>query len=124
MDWYNDNVEEPIREVVKLLRDNGFNTECSCGHDMYVQCQFIPDGELQELHKLLYNYLFSKSLPITYEIKTEISVVEGNVTTSMMIHFEKRMLTRDEFTKISTSALKSNKHDGYERWLASFNGTP
>lgn len=30
-------IEEPIREVVRMLRDNGFNTTCSCGHKMYIE---------------------------------------------------------------------------------------
>lgn len=38
MNWYEENIEESIIPLVKLLRDNGFNTECSCGHEMYVQC--------------------------------------------------------------------------------------
>ena len=29
-------IEEPIRDTVKLLRDNGFNTVCSCGHTMTI----------------------------------------------------------------------------------------
>jgi hypothetical protein len=33
--WY-DNIEPEIRPLVKLLRDNGYNTFCSCGHEMYV----------------------------------------------------------------------------------------
>jgi len=44
MDWYKEYIEEDIRPLVKLLRENGFNTECSCGHDMYVQCLILPDG--------------------------------------------------------------------------------
>ncbi len=35
-DWY-DNLEAPIRDVVRLLRDNGFNTTNSCGHSMTVE---------------------------------------------------------------------------------------
>jgi hypothetical protein len=36
MTWYEENVEEPIRPLVRLLRDNGYNTFSSCGHDMNV----------------------------------------------------------------------------------------
>ena len=35
MIWY-DRIEEPIRSLVKLLRDNGYNTFTSCGHNMWV----------------------------------------------------------------------------------------
>jgi len=34
--WYQ-NIEAPIRELVKLLRNNGFNTTCSCGHKMTIE---------------------------------------------------------------------------------------
>ena len=54
IDWYQ-RIEEPIRKEVKLLRDNGFNTECSCGHEMYVQCEYLAEGEIQRLHNLLFN---------------------------------------------------------------------
>jgi hypothetical protein len=53
MNWLENNIEEPIRDTVKLLRDNGFNTECSCGHNMTVQCNYLADGEIQRLHCLL-----------------------------------------------------------------------
>jgi hypothetical protein len=37
LNWYESNIDEDIRPIVKLLRDNGFNTKSSCGHMMYVQ---------------------------------------------------------------------------------------
>lgn len=33
------NIEEPIRDAVRLLRDNGFNTTCSCGHEMIIDLE-------------------------------------------------------------------------------------
>jgi len=35
-EWYIQNIEEPIREVVYRLRNSGVNTISSCGHDMTV----------------------------------------------------------------------------------------
>jgi len=32
IDWY-ENIEAPIRDIVKFLRNNGVNTECSCGYE-------------------------------------------------------------------------------------------
>ena len=32
-------LEEPIREVVRLLRNCGVNTTCSCGHEMYIEIE-------------------------------------------------------------------------------------
>jgi len=70
--WY-DKIEPPIRDVVKLLRENGFNTESSCGHDMYVQCQYAPDGEIQRLH-----YLLSSAGFKNYNIIVTHQVIGGN----------------------------------------------
>lgn len=71
-DWYNENIEEPIRSTVKLLRDNGFNTTCSCGHEMEIECELMTDGEMQRLHNLLYNNGFRN-----YSLVTELKVMSG-----------------------------------------------
>lgn len=86
MDWYDEYIEEPIRDLVKLLRDNGFNTECSCGHKMYVQCQCIPDGEFKRLHDLLYNNGYRN-----YRIEMTLECIDGNYisTTEVKIIKEK-----------------------------------
>jgi len=75
--WYANTIEEPVRNLVKFLRNEGFNTESSCGHDMYVQCQYIPDGEIFRLHKSLIYYLHSHKLPENYEINLTINVSNG-----------------------------------------------
>ncbi len=51
--WY-DELEPGIREAVRLLRDNGFNTWCSCGHTLEIElvAQHADDGE--RLATLLY----------------------------------------------------------------------
>ncbi len=54
--WYKEMIEPEIRGVVKLLRKNGFNTTCSCGHDMYVQGELLADGEINRLDCLLFNH--------------------------------------------------------------------
>lgn len=71
MDWYSENIEEPIRDLVRVLRNNGFNTESSCGHEMTVQCRYLPDGELQRLHNLLFEMYNN------YTINTEIKCVDS-----------------------------------------------
>lgn len=53
--WYKEHIEKPIRDAVRLLRNNGFNTSCSCGHEMYIQCQHLTDGEVMRLDHLLFN---------------------------------------------------------------------
>ncbi len=47
MDWYEENIEEPIRPLVHLLRENGFNTECSCGHE-----EEVPVGILGHFNQI------------------------------------------------------------------------
>ena len=62
------NIEPAIRDIVKTLRDNGVNTTCSCGHEMYVEVDVIPDGMLSVMHKALYNYLAENKQEISYTI--------------------------------------------------------
>ena len=54
MDWYEKHIEEPIRPLVKLLRENGYNTMCSCGHEMYVEREYYGDS-VKPLFDLLFN---------------------------------------------------------------------
>ncbi len=61
-------IEEPIRDIVRTLRDNGVNTTCSCGHDIYVEADIIPDGMLQTIHRTLFNYLAESKKEIKYSI--------------------------------------------------------
>jgi hypothetical protein len=78
MNWYDKYIEEPIRDLVRLLRDNGFNTECSCGHKMYVQCQYITDdGAIARLDKLLYSNGYCD-----YEISMILIRSEGYIASS------------------------------------------
>ena len=89
--WYDENIEEPVREVVRLLRDNGFNTDCSCGHEMYVQCNYTLEGELQRLHRLLFIYFETKlNRRAEYEIDLRIKVNEGYIVVhSLDVKFPK-----------------------------------
>lgn len=81
-DWYKDNIEEGVRGVVKLLRDNGFNTECSCEHGKYVQCQYITDDVIQRLDNLLFNHGFRN-----YAIYITIKRDDGHIFSTMDIKF-------------------------------------
>lgn len=75
-EFYGD-IEEPIRDLVKVLRDNGINTTCSCGHKMYIEADLIPDGTLQAIHKLVFNYLVEAKLPIDYDIEIRLEARKG-----------------------------------------------
>lgn len=52
-DWYEKNIEEGIRDLVKVLRDNGINTTWSCHHTMVIEAENYSDGEIKEVYDLL-----------------------------------------------------------------------
>jgi len=54
-DWYEKKIEKPIMNLVKILRDNGFNTICSCGHypEPYIQMETYSPYEVEQLCNLL-----------------------------------------------------------------------
>jgi hypothetical protein len=77
-DWYAEKIEEPIRELVRVLRNNGINTTGSCGHEMYIQMEhYFQGGCLGELHNVLYNYLTEHGLPVEYDITVHLEVERG-----------------------------------------------
>ena len=49
-------IEPGVRDIVKLLRDNGINTTASCDHQHYIQYDcggiFL---EVEFIHRLLFN---------------------------------------------------------------------
>jgi len=83
MSWIEETIEEGIRDEVILLRANGFNTECSCHHEMYVQCQYLPEGEIYRLRQLLANAGYEN-----YTISVVVKVIEGHQYPSMNITFD------------------------------------
>jgi len=62
-DWY-ERVEAPVRELVRLLRDNGFNTISSCGHHNpcpYIEMEwYSQEEEMRGLYNLLQESGYSK----------------------------------------------------------------
>ena len=54
MNWYEEKIEEPIREIVRNLRNNGINTICSCGHGMWIQCETYQEyDDLNTIYNIL-----------------------------------------------------------------------
>jgi len=68
MTEFYDSLEPEIRELVRVLRDNGINTTSSCGHKMYVEADVIPDGLLHTMHRAVFNYLAETKQDISYSI--------------------------------------------------------
>jgi len=85
MNWYDEYIEKPIRSIVKLLRDNGFNTCSSCGHEMYIQCDLLLNGEMKRLHDLLYNNGYRN-----YTITLSMHVVDGKMYSFVNIELPKK----------------------------------
>ena len=73
MGWY-DQIEEPIRPLVRKLRDNGINTISSCGHDMSIQTDLIPDASLKVIHDTVYNWLCEQGREPEYTIDIHLVV--------------------------------------------------
>ena len=48
-------VEEPLKGLVATLRNHGFNTVCSCGHNPrpYIQMEWYSDDDVTKLYNLL-----------------------------------------------------------------------
>lgn len=61
-------IEEPIRDAVRLLRDNGFNTTCSCGHKMYIEVDLMNLDDIETIATLLLenNYKSFKIITTLY----------------------------------------------------------
>lgn len=47
--WYL-TIEPRVRKLVNLLRNNGFNTTCSCGHEMTIE--LVLSNHLEEVERL------------------------------------------------------------------------
>lgn len=53
MKWYENNIEEGVRNVVRLLRDNGINTTYSCHCAMVIEAENYEDAEMSRIYDLL-----------------------------------------------------------------------
>jgi len=101
-DWYEHHIEEPLRDLVKILRNYGINTECSCGHDMYIQCQHTIDAELKLIHDIVWTYLSTNKLPVNFEIEIKHKVVDGKSSTSLDLILPKDEDFKNKLKKVKT----------------------
>jgi len=90
--WYDKYIEPEVRDIVKYLRDNGINTECSCGHEMYIQCQYLIDGFIKNLHDLLFNYFYEIGKKPNFEINIIHKVIDSHSYTSLEIILPKEKI--------------------------------
>jgi len=90
--WYDKFIEDPLKDIVNYLRNNGINTECSCGHEGYIQCQYIPDGEISHLIHLLSCYFYEnkiKKMTPNYTIEIKVKCIDGSLYPSIDIKLPK-----------------------------------
>jgi len=52
-DWHEENIEAGIREVVRLLRNNGINTTQSCHHAMVIEAESYENNEASKVYNFL-----------------------------------------------------------------------
>jgi len=53
-DRFYSELEEGVREYIRALRNAGINTECSCHHEGYIQCQSLdPSAEIRIIRDVL-----------------------------------------------------------------------
>lgn len=110
-DWYDKVIERPIRPIVELLRNNGWNTVCSCGcvGGMYVEGENVIDDRLFKLHNLLYNYFCEKKIKPNYEITFTLNVNNGNIEeSSFHVNLNKRDLISRKRVKMERLLKESN----------------
>lgn len=74
MSW-SEHIEPQIRPWVMMLRNNGINTTCSCGHDMYIEFDILDGSQITQVDYLLYN-----AGARNYEIECHIIRENGHLT--------------------------------------------
>ena len=52
-DWYDENIERGVRNLVRLLRNNGWNTTSSCEHRMNVVVEWYLPEDIEALADFL-----------------------------------------------------------------------
>ncbi len=84
-EWYQC-IEKPVRKIVYALRNHGINTECSCGHEMYVQfltCD--PTTTLRDIYNALAGLGISD-----YTVAFNRDVMAGHIYEHGEIRFRKK----------------------------------
>jgi hypothetical protein len=80
-DWYERCIEEPLREIVRRLRNEGINTTCSCAHasPMYIECHTTPGAEdLLTIHKTVWSCLHVMGKRVNFEVELRHFVNDGH----------------------------------------------
>lgn len=103
--WY-ENIEEPLKEIVYILRNNGVNTTNSCGHNLEIECSYYVDGEIKQIYELIYNYLAENGYKVTFDIDVIVSVDKGIPHASLEIRLPTLKKLKDKDKKIDYDTIK------------------
>lgn len=78
-------IEPKVRYWVYLLRNAGINTECSCEHEGYIQCQTLdPSTEIKRIITC-----FSINGLATYDIDIRVRCTNDSLFSTLEIRSEK-----------------------------------
>ena len=72
-------IERPLRKLISLLRDNGFDTFCSCGHfpRPYIQLEWSTNFAIHKLfYLLLDNGYKNYTINGTWDSRTGSKILE------------------------------------------------
>lgn len=86
-------LEEPLKDLVLLLRDKGFNTYCSCSHlpHPYIQMEWYCDEDVTKLYKLLVENHYKKFI-----IKARWDINLNSRVLEVVFHYIKMPLAKKE----------------------------
>ena len=86
-DWYS-NIEPGIRDLVRLLRDHGFNTTSSCAHRMEITIDLWPGENIEGNATLLgLDSLLSGNTGHDYDILLRLERRNGAMRSSAVVRF-------------------------------------
>ena len=90
-------IEEPLKELITLLRKYGFNTTCSCGHypNPYIEMEQYEDRNITDLYNLLVENGYKEFQIISYWINCK--GVDGR-------HIEIKFFPKPELCSINLSS--------------------
>jgi hypothetical protein len=85
MDWYEENIEEGVRDIVRRLRNEGVNTVSSCHHDGTIQCSYFTEGQVMRLDNTIFNWLNEIGAPKNYTITVTVERIGGHSYRTMEV---------------------------------------
>lgn len=87
--WYERNIEPEVRDLVRLLRNNGYNTFRSCGHDEWISFAVEDPKEAWTLMLFLRERNYEN-----FEIHFEIHVGKKEWSQTMTLYLDPSKVPR------------------------------